>query len=99
MGGSSERRGTRMTRAGILLAAGLTACGGAPSSGTPAGALRRIGDDFWAEQMRNSPVWATFLGDRSRDAELDEVSEAAIQRHLAEVQALSARLDEVDRDA
>ncbi len=83
-----------------VLAAGLVAaCGGAPATDTPSSALARLGEEFWAEQMHASPVWATFIGDRSREGELDDVSSAAVQRHLDVFAGLAARLETLDRAA
>ncbi len=59
-------------------------------------ALERIGDDFWNEQLRASPTFATYLGDRSRDAELDDASEEEVARHRDALTGFLKRVEALD---
>lgn len=52
--------------------------------------------DFWAEVLRHSPFLATAYGDRSRDAELDDLSEAEARHHVDNLFSLRVRLDSID---
>jgi uncharacterized protein (DUF885 family) len=45
--------------------------------------LRRIADTFWDDVMRESPVWATILGDRRFDDRLDDRSPEGIAESKA----------------
>lgn len=71
----------------------------APAQGDPAasGTLAALGDAYWAAQMKHYPTWATYLGDRSRDDQLDEVSAAAEQARRAESQGFLDRVRAIDR--
>lgn len=84
----------------------LTACGGtptpaeAPVSTAPApglqaapapGPVEALADDYWTELMRVSPTWASYRGDRSRDAELPDLSAEAREQHDAHLRALLER--------
>jgi len=52
---------------------------------------------FWNELMRHSPTWATYLGDRSRDAELTLPTAAERDRHFTALAGLEAGLRRIDR--
>ncbi|MCK6571220.1 DUF885 domain-containing protein [Myxococcota bacterium] len=78
----------------------LVGCGGgAPRAARPDDRvqLADIVRDFWGEQMRHAPTWATYLGDRSRDAELGRASSAEHERHLRTLANLAGRLEHVPR--
>ena len=89
----------------IVLASALLSCE-KPSARKPArgprppasasAALSQISSDFWSELGRHSPLWATSVGDRSHDAELDDPSSKEAQRHVDALFALLTRLDSVD---
>lgn len=82
-----------MRRPLVTLALVAAGCGArpapesAPAAETPAAetpapteaeaAIDRAAADYWAELMRVSPTWASFRGDRSRDAELPDFSPEA----------------------
>lgn len=59
-------------------------------------ALAGIADDFWKELLRNAPQWATAVGERERDAELDDLSSKEARRHADALFALRVRLDAVE---
>lgn len=97
----------------------IAGCGGAPSAptlpdappaapvntlpATAAEAVEAIAAAYWDEQMRHSPTWRTYLGERGpHDAELGDPSPAERQRHytvLAGLEAGLARLDLSTLDA
>lgn len=60
-------------------------------------AVDRMAASFWAETMRHSPTWATYLGDRSRDAELTLPTAEARDRHHTMLAGLEAGLRRIDR--
>src|SRR5438132_8811772 len=60
-------------------------------------ALKALADDFWAEELRHSPMWATQLGDHSHDDVLDDDSEAERTRHHEALSGFLARLKSIDR--
>ena len=86
----------------LVLSALLAACG----AKTPAGVrpddrvtLDNIARDYWEEQMRHSPTWATYLGDRTRDGELGRASGSEHDRHLRALRGLAGRLALVNAKA
>ena len=60
-------------------------------------AVDRMAEAFWSELMRSSPTWATYLGDRSRDAELTLPTAAERDRHNTVLAGLEAGLRRIDR--
>lgn len=81
-----------------------TACGGggAPAQGRrpdDAATLSDISKDYWEEQMRHAPTWATYLGDRSRDGELGRASASEDERHIRALRGFAGRADLVNRKA
>ena len=67
-----------------------------PPPPTPAEEVARLSAELWQELLRVSPTWASYLGDRSRDPELEDLSEAAVKAHLEKLKALKARAEKVD---
>ncbi len=61
------------------------------SAGVTDPALASLLDEHWAWTMRNSPLWASALGDRSGDGKLGDGSPAAIAAQRAERQAFLER--------
>ncbi len=86
--------------AALVLALVAGGCGGprlqAVRPGAPA-TLEALTREFWEEEMRNGPLWATSLGDHRRDAELGRASSAERERHNRALQNLAGRLDLVNR--
>ena len=64
-----------------------------PLPAPPAPTVAQLSERYWEELVRHSPVWATSSGDRSRDAGMDDPSEAATRRHLDALFALRVALD------
>src|SRR5262245_46784247 len=46
-------------------------------------ALRNLADTFWDRFMAEYPTWATVLGDRRHDDQLEDISPDGIARRLA----------------
>ncbi len=62
----------------------------------PGRTLESVAADFFEELLKRSPSWATSLGDRRFDRELEDPSDAAVQRHDAALASLQARLAKLD---
>lgn len=82
----------------------LSSCAPRPNPAIPAeaplappAALARVSDEYWRERLRVSPLWATYLGDRSRDADLHDPSDVEHERHLAALRGFRAQLGRIDR--
>lgn len=67
-----------------------------PPPPPPGEVLQAISAEFFEELLRRSPSWATSLGDRRFDRELEDPSDAAVQRHDAALAALEQRLAKVE---
>jgi len=65
----------------------------APAPGLKAApaAVDALAEAYWVELMRVAPTWASYRGDRSRDAELPDLSAAARARHDAALAELLTR--------
>lgn len=91
---------------------GALACGGAPppdpappvksepqpgleAAEVPA-PIDVLAEDYWGELMRVSPTWASYRGDRSRDAELPDLSAEARATHDAALSAFAERARAID---
>lgn len=61
-----------------------------------AAALANAADDFWDELIRYSPIFATAVGDHSRDPELDDLSVKAARTHIDKLFSLRVRLDSIE---
>jgi uncharacterized protein (DUF885 family) len=64
---------------------------GAQEPGTSAAALRALGDDYWQWRLRESPEYATWLGDPRYNDRLTDLSPAAIARRKSDIRAFLAR--------
>lgn len=58
--------------------------------------LNKIFDDYWQDQMKHSPEWASTLGDKRYNDQLSDYSAKAVNDGLAREQAFILRLAEVD---
>ena len=65
---------------------------------SPSPALANAAEDFWAELIRYSPIFATGVGDHTHDSELDDLSLAAARTHVDKLFSLRVRLDSIDPD-
>ncbi|HYI62507.1 MAG TPA: DUF885 domain-containing protein [Acidimicrobiales bacterium] len=63
-----------------------------------ASTLRALADEYWEALMRVAPSYATFLGDRRFDTEIEDVSVTAESELEARWQDLRARVAELPTD-
>ena len=59
-------------------------------------ALNDLLAEQWEYRLRTSPLYASFLGDKRWNAQLDDFSQAAIDKDLQEVQKFVARFEAID---
>jgi len=59
-------------------------------------ALNRLFDDIWQDKLRRDPVYATYLGDKRYDAELEDYSPSAVNDALSRGRGYIARLSAID---
>jgi uncharacterized protein (DUF885 family) len=67
----------------------------AASAAATTSPFARVLDDHWAWVMKNSPTFATSLGERRYDAELGELTVASMDRQAAEAQTFIKRLQAI----
>ena len=60
--------------------------------------LHAMFDEYWQEQMREFPTWATYLGDKRFDSLLTDISATARDRRLNSDRNYLNRLRAIDRD-
>ncbi len=65
------------------------------ATAAPADDLHRLLDDHWAWILRNSPVYATQLGERAYDDKVEDLSLAHIDTSALEAAAFLARTDAI----
>jgi uncharacterized protein (DUF885 family) len=70
-----------------------------PALASPAGEFQKLMDEYWAAQLRESPLLATSAGVKTYDAQLDELSLEAMDRQTAQAQSFLARLNSIPRSA
>ena len=85
----------RAAGTGALL--GLLLAGPAPAD--EAARLAALGQEVWAFRLESDPLFATGVGDHSRDDRLPDLSPAALARRAAFAQEALARLRALDRSA
>lgn len=61
----------------------------------PDSPIRRLAEEAWDLQMRESPTWATFVGDPRFNDRLEERGPAARERRKAALGALRAKVEAV----
>ena len=61
--------------------------------------LHQIFEDSWNEDMRQSPVWASMLGDRRFNDQWQDVSEAAVEQRSELNAAVLKRLESIDLES
>jgi uncharacterized protein (DUF885 family) len=72
------------------------AAGGSGSVTARTAQLNRIFADYWEDQLKHQPEFASVLGDKRYDDQLSDLSVAAINADLARGAAYIQRLSEVD---
>lgn len=69
------------------------------SDGVPATSpIRALADEYWEAVLRASPSFATFLGDRRFDTEIEDVTAAAEAEQAARWTQLRGRVADLDLD-
>ena len=61
--------------------------------------IRALADEYWEALLRTSPTYATFLGDRRFDTEIEDVSVTAEAEQQARWTELRTRIDELETDS
>src|SRR5688500_12003570 len=82
------------TRSLILAAAAALALA-TPALAGPAEDFKALTDEYWAFVLRENPTWASTLGHREYDALLPDISLAAEDRRVAQVERYLARLNAI----
>jgi prolyl oligopeptidase len=82
----------------VILALLVSALPALAQSPAEAGKLRDVFADDWEFRMRESPTWASTLGDRRFNDRWGEPGEEAVRRRHAHQDAVRARLKTIDRD-
>ena len=80
----------------LLVCGALSAAQSAPTLEARRKALSDLLAEQWEYRLRTSPLYASFLGDKRWNAELDDFSQAAIDKDLQEVQKFVARFEPID---
>jgi uncharacterized protein (DUF885 family) len=79
----------------VLTAAAASLALATPAAAAPAEDLQRLMSEHWQWVLRNSPVFATRLGVRDYDDQIEDISLEAADRQAREAQALLQRLDAI----
>ena len=94
----------------VLCALLIAGCGGPQTTSTgptpPAvgstaedAALMTVLDALWELNMKASPTWATYEGDRRFDDQLRDASDEATEAYVQSVEALAAKAEALDPSA
>ena len=70
-----------------------------PALAGPVEDFHALMDDYWATQLKESPLLATSAGVKTYDAQLDELSLAAMDRQAALAQGFLNRLNAIPASA
>lgn len=60
--------------------------------------LNQISDAFWQQALQDSPVWATFIGNRQFDANLPDLSPLAIEKEAKTYQIFLHRVQNLKQN-
>jgi uncharacterized protein (DUF885 family) len=85
--------------AGFTLVLSLVGVNTIPGQQSAAERLQRVFDDHWEFTLRESPTFATSVGDRRYNDRLERVTLADHHRRAAERRELLDRLEAIDADA
>ena len=80
----------------LLVCGALSAAQTAPTLEARRKALSDLLAEQWEYRLRTSPLYASFLGDKRWNAELDDFSQAAIDKDFQEAQKFVARFESID---
>lgn len=83
-----------MTNLSLMISVAAAAISGQALS-APAQDFHALMDQYWAAELKESPLLASEAGVHDYDAELDEVSTAAMDRQAAEASVFLKRLDSI----
>lgn len=81
---------------GVLLAGLCLAGSAAAQSGDASGTFNQLLDDYWQNELRESPVRATYSGDHRYDDQLSSVTPADHQRRTEQAKDFQKRLQAID---
>ena len=99
-GASPSRQGAAAAAAPapIPASSASTAPAAVPLSSGPAAApaFARLAEDYWAGEMRRSPLWATYVGFPGYDDQLDDIGPGGRARELSELGQIESRLVAID---
>ncbi len=84
-----------MRHRSFALAAAAALTFATPAAAAPADDFKALTDEYWAFVLRENPVWASTLGHRESDAQLADISLAAEDRRVVQVQRFLARLNTI----
>ncbi len=82
----------------LLILTLVVACRSTPvRPNTPSGgAVEAVAHDYWEEDLRHDPLWASAVGDHRYDDRLPDLAPAEHERHLAALRALAARAQGIE---
>ena len=80
----------------ILLATSLFAAGPAPDLESRRKALNNLLSEQWEYTMRHSPIYASVLGDKRYNDQIDDFSLQAINAHLEQERHFLTRFEAID---
>jgi uncharacterized protein (DUF885 family) len=66
---------------------------------SPTEALRELADRFWDGYLEAYPTWATVIGDRRFDSQLEDVTPAGTQARLAWLDGVTTQAEAIPADA
>lgn len=88
-----------MRKLQLALIGAATIALASPAFAGPVEDFHKLMDEYWATQLRESPLLATSAGVKTYDSKLDELSLAAMDRQAAEAQAFLDRLNAIPKAA
>src|SRR5215469_1564038 len=95
-GGTMLRSRLSLCAIVFLLCASLTAAGPANDLETRRKALHDLLHEQWEYTLRHSPLFASILGDKRYNDQLDDFSQQSIDNHLEQERRFLARFEAID---
>src|SRR5580765_2732128 len=80
----------------VFLATSLFAASPAADLESRRKALNDLLNEQWEDTMRNSPLYASVLGDKRYNDQLDDFSQQAIDAHLEQERRFVTRFEAID---
>lgn len=84
-----------MSKLPLALLAAASIALATPAFAGPVEDFHRLMDEYWATQLKESPLLATSAGVKTYDAQLDELSLQAMDRQAAQAAAFLQRLNSI----